>query len=543
MKTILIVDDINVNLKILEVLLTRNGYAVLSATSAENALILLQEHPCDLIISDIQMPEIDGFQLCRLCQLDETLRDIPFVFYTSTQDIKHTRQQARKVGARAVVIKPADPARLLKTIGIVLAKEKARVKVRQQDGRDALSGSLCTGSNDILLRNGAPALKDRFVNRLLENVPGIVWTLDAAGDFTFVSPAVERLTGFSAGRVQHMGHSGWVDRIHSSDKKCVQTAFNRMFKLREPLDIVYRFKCRDSRFIWFQEKAEIFYRNESDGCSRVDGLTTDITARMKDQDRRISLKEQEVITVFSKGISHDLDNLLNGITDYLQLSALKSATSRDRERFLENALKISRRALALNRDISLLSTMDRPVEKNSSFPRVLAWVVRSMLEVRGIEYRLDMPEAVWPCRVNTRLMTRVLELVLVNACDAVARKNGGFIGVTLENLQIDETGPAGHPEVHGIHSVPGRYVQAVIRDNGHGIDASNLCQVFYPYFSSKPRDMTQGVGLSLAVARVIVLRHGGVMGATSDTGRGTQIIIRLPVETEGIRHENRLDRG
>ncbi len=99
MKTILIVDDIKVNLKVLEVLLTRNGYAVLSSMSAEKALFLLQERSCDLIISDIQMPEMDGIQFCRLCQLDEN-SGTSLYFYSSIQNIDQTRQLAQKVGAR-----------------------------------------------------------------------------------------------------------------------------------------------------------------------------------------------------------------------------------------------------------------------------------------------------------------------------------------------------------------------------------------------------------------------------------------------------------
>ncbi|MFN2436034.1 MAG: response regulator, partial [Desulfotignum sp.] len=172
MKTILIVDDIKVNLKILEVLLTRNGYEVLSAESAQDALLMLQKHPCDLVLSDIQMPEIDGFQFCRLCQLDETLWHIPFVFYTATQDITHTRHQARKVGARAVVIKPAEPARLLKTIGMVLAREQSRGKPRQQEAR---------GSGDFSCRTPAPVRQGRRADQVLGNMPGMVWTLEAGG--------------------------------------------------------------------------------------------------------------------------------------------------------------------------------------------------------------------------------------------------------------------------------------------------------------------------------------------------------------------------
>jgi CheY-like chemotaxis protein len=192
MKKILIVDDIKVNLKVLEVLLTRNGYAVLSAMSAAKALILLQEHPCDLIISDIQMPEMDGFQFCRLCQLDEKLKSIPFIFYSSARDGKQIRQQARKVGAYTVVRKPADPAGLLKTIDIVL--------------------------KDAMNRTMASSGRKRGYNRRTDPVPGAVrWTLDANGDFTNISPAVARLTGFSVDHIQEMGKSGWLDRVHPSN--------------------------------------------------------------------------------------------------------------------------------------------------------------------------------------------------------------------------------------------------------------------------------------------------------------------------------------
>ncbi len=544
MKTILIVDDIKVNLKVLEVLLSRNGYAVLPALSAEKALVLLQDHPCDLIISDIQMPEMDGFQFCRLCQHDEQLRRIPFIFYSSARDEKQIRHQARKVGALAVVRKPADPARLLKTIDKVLSGPTSRFR-KEQTAADTAPVTARRGEAD---RFAPPSWisggrdPERWVSRILDNVPGIVWTLDDKGNIIYVSPAVERLTGFSPSRTREMGKSGWLNRIHPSDEKNVRTAFKRLFQERVPLDIVYRFECRDSRFVWFQEKAGAPLKNETDGTIRVDGVTLDISARVQAQACQMTGREQAVIHTFSQGISHDLDNLLTGIADYLQLSARTSSDSRDRDRFLANALKISRRALALNRDISLLSTQDEPVRKNSLFTRAVARVVRSLLEGSDIQYRVDMPRGLWPCRVDTRLMARALEHVLVNACEAVAGKKDGLISVVLQNRSVG-TGPDDIGSFSGTRMTPGRYVQAVIRDNGCGMDEESLGQIFDPYYSSKPKGMKNGIGLGLAVTRVIVLRHGGGMAVESRKHHGTKLTLFLPAEAEEAWYEDRFDRG
>jgi signal transduction histidine kinase len=174
---------------------------------------------------------------------------------------------------------------------------------------------------------------------------------------------------------------------------------------------------------------------------------------------------------------------------------------------------------------------------------VVARVARSLLDGSDVQYRVNMPRGLWPCRVDTRLMARALEAVLVNACEAVAHKTDRLIDVTLKNLVIDENGPVEAPGILDIHLRPGRYVQAVIRDNGSGIDEPSLHRIFYPYFSLKPRDMKKGVGLGLAICRVIVLRHGGGMAVESRKNHGTKMKIILPAETEETGYENRFDRG
>jgi putative nucleotidyltransferase with HDIG domain len=118
---ILIVDDAVVNLYVLETLLKGSGYEVASAGDGSEALAYLWANPCDLIISDILMPRMDGFQLCRECKRDPVLREIPFVFYTATYTEPKDQEFALSLGADRFIVKPMAPKELLKIIGEAIA--------------------------------------------------------------------------------------------------------------------------------------------------------------------------------------------------------------------------------------------------------------------------------------------------------------------------------------------------------------------------------------------------------------------------------------
>ena len=113
---ILIVDDNKVNLYLLEILLTKKGYEVKSTLNGAEALKKLRSEQFDLIISDILMPVMDGFQLCREVKGDDDLKDIPFVFYTSTYTDEKDKNFALKLGASKFLRKPTEPD---KFIGII----------------------------------------------------------------------------------------------------------------------------------------------------------------------------------------------------------------------------------------------------------------------------------------------------------------------------------------------------------------------------------------------------------------------------------------
>lgn len=124
MKKILIVDDMEENLYMLESLLTGSGHEVITSKNGVEALERLKNHSFDLIISDILMPVMDGFQLCRKCKSNDTTKSIPFIFYTATYTDKKDEQFALSLGAARFVVKPVEPTDLMEIIESTLKDYK-----------------------------------------------------------------------------------------------------------------------------------------------------------------------------------------------------------------------------------------------------------------------------------------------------------------------------------------------------------------------------------------------------------------------------------
>lgn len=123
---ILIVEDKPENLYLLQVLLNTNGFKTIPAKNGAEALGLMRNTIPDLIISDILMPVMDGFTLCRECKKDELLKNIPFFFYTATYTDIKDEEYALGLGADRFILKPQEPDVFLKIINDFLEEAKGK---------------------------------------------------------------------------------------------------------------------------------------------------------------------------------------------------------------------------------------------------------------------------------------------------------------------------------------------------------------------------------------------------------------------------------
>jgi len=130
--TILIVDDIPENLYILNRILTDKGYTVRPARNGEIALKFIQTNLPDIILLDIKMPEIDGFEVCSRLKKDKRTSDIPVIFISALNDINE-KIKGFKAGAVDYITKPFDSDELLARVRSQMICQNLKKRLKEQN--------------------------------------------------------------------------------------------------------------------------------------------------------------------------------------------------------------------------------------------------------------------------------------------------------------------------------------------------------------------------------------------------------------------------
>lgn len=217
MTRVLIADDNAQNLYLLESILVGNGFEVESARNGAETLEAAARTPPDLVIADILMPTMDGFELCRRWRADERFRHIPFIFYTATYTDTRDERFALSLGADRFVIKPQPPTILMEIVRTVLDEARqgcsdalARGAVPQEAEVEVLREY-----SDVLFRKLEKKVRqleeevaehrrvqeelraqEQFLDMVVENIPDMIFVKDARDlRFVRVNRAGEELLG------------------------------------------------------------------------------------------------------------------------------------------------------------------------------------------------------------------------------------------------------------------------------------------------------------------------------------------------------------
>lgn len=132
LKDILIVDDTAANLKLLASLLSAHGYKVRPASSGSIALRSVESKLPDLVLLDIRMPEMDGFEVCKRLKSDERTKDIPVIFISAMDDVED-KMKAFSVGGIDYVTKPFEPEEVLARINTHLTIRTLQKDMKEQN--------------------------------------------------------------------------------------------------------------------------------------------------------------------------------------------------------------------------------------------------------------------------------------------------------------------------------------------------------------------------------------------------------------------------
>jgi len=128
---ILLVDDTEANLRVLGPLLRAEGWAVAAATRGEQALKIIAQRRPDLVLLDVMMPEMDGFEVCRRLRADPSLRDLPVLFITALTEEEDIVRGFRE-GGHDYIAKPFRQAELVARVRTHLALQQATAKAKKQ---------------------------------------------------------------------------------------------------------------------------------------------------------------------------------------------------------------------------------------------------------------------------------------------------------------------------------------------------------------------------------------------------------------------------
>jgi PAS domain S-box-containing protein/putative nucleotidyltransferase with HDIG domain len=203
---VLIVDDDDTNIYLLKNQLESQGFDVVAAKDGREALETARADPPDLIVSDILMPVMDGYTLCREWKSDERLRKIPFVFYTATYTEPKDEKFALGLGASRFLLKPQEPGLLMEILNRVLEENSGDRRVEAKPLGEEME--FFRRHNEILFRKLEKKMVDlERVNREIRaveemyrlsfgNVTDVVYTIDNDLHVLSMSPSIETHLGF-----------------------------------------------------------------------------------------------------------------------------------------------------------------------------------------------------------------------------------------------------------------------------------------------------------------------------------------------------------
>jgi CheY-like chemotaxis protein len=232
----------------------------------------------------------------------------------------------------------------------------------------------------------------------------------------------------------------------------------------------------------------------------------------------------EAIGTLAGGIAHDFNNILGIILGYIEMSLLDASGNSSLRTNLEHIRKATHRATDLVKQILAFS---RKSEQERMALQLIPIIKESLKLLRAsLPSTIEIRQKFGLTTGEDRVMADPTQIhqVLMNLCGNAShamRENGGVLEISLSArvLRVEETESIGE-------LIPGKYIEAIIRDTGHGIAPAIIDRIFEPYFTTK--GLGEGTGLGLSVVHGIVKSHGGSITVESELGKGTEFRILLP---------------
>jgi PAS domain S-box-containing protein len=537
MYQLLIVEDSPTQAELLRATLEDAGFAALVARDAEAALALLESHTVDLVISDIVMPGISGYELCRRIKSSEQHGQIP-VMLLSTLNEPMDIIRGLESGADNFLTKPYKPEQVVSRARTILQNRSLRTRSAVFGVEISFLGKTFTITSekeqilDLLISTfedtvqanrelqrhrselaaakikleeyahaleGRVALSEEKFRGFLTASPDAVIVVDEAQRIVLASERAEALFGYTPDELLGQPFSMLIAESH---------------------DVV-----PGGPELWGRRKdgAEFPIETSQSAHATPDGAVV-ITA-VRDVTERAQMEEQlrhahriDAMGQLTGGLAHDFNNLLGVIIGNLDVIASRKVPGV--EAFVENALEAADRGATLVRQL-LAFARKQPLQPERIDVQERSLKTVNLLEsVLGgqitIQHHVD-PDTLPIIADRSQLEAAILNLA-VNARDAMT--GGGTLTIECTNVELDAEYASSRVDVK-----PGKYVMIAVSDTGCGMPLEMQAKVFEPFFTTKG---AQGTGLGLSQVFGFAKQSGGHVSVYSEVGIGTTFRLYLP---------------
>ncbi len=507
---ILIVDDRPENLLALENLLEDPGLNIVKAGSGNEALSLTFDHDFALVLLDVQMPVMDGFETAELLRSRQKTRHIPIIFVTAiSKEARHVFR-GYESGAVDYLFKPIDPQVLVGKVRIFVELHEQKLAVDRTARRLKKTVDRLKSSEESLRRS------EEKYRLLVENANDAVMILQD-DRLRFHNRKTEEITGYPG---DELARKPLFDLIHPDDRAMVSE--NLHLSLQEAMSSkIYSFRimARKGDIVW-GEVNSVPIRWEDRPA--VLCFVRDISQQRKLEAHLQQAQKMEAIGTLAGGIAHDFNNILGVIIGYSEMAVQDIEDTELVAHNLDQVLKASHRAKELVQQILTFSHKNDLEHK----PVILNPIVKENLKM----LRASLPKTI---EIRERITSEMLILmsnptqihqILMNLCTNAAHAMDDTGGVMEVILQPWELSREDEDPDHDLP--PGEYVKLTVRDTGHGMTPEIIQKIFDPYFTTKP--VGKGTGMGLAVVHGIVQSHKGSIAVSSSPAQGTTFDITFP---------------
>jgi two-component system cell cycle sensor histidine kinase/response regulator CckA len=539
MATVLLVDDRAVSREVARAALDLGGHLVIEARDGRQALILAQTSRPDIVLTDVLMPGMDGYQFVRELRSHPCTADIPVVFYTAAYRADEAQPLAAVSGVSGIIPKDAPPQVLLDAIARALNDKPAPATLAEADF-DVKHASTVNAK----LLEKVQALDEseaRFAAMAQASPVGIAIT-DPNGQATYVNPRLSEITQAPAAGL--LGE-GWQQCLGDDQREAFRTVPGFLPPSLDGQRHQAHLALPGGRERWLA----VLIRPVRDTEQTVTGFVAvidDVTAVVEaDERRRAEEHEREneqrrraaarfdSLARMAGGTAHDFNNLLYVIMTFGEFvrEAVTGATgapltekqAHDIIRDLDEIQRAGQRAAHLTGQ--LLTFGGREVVKPAVVDiNALIREVRDMISGtigQHITITTQLDPDLGHVLADAGQLRQVLLNLAVNARDAMP--NGGSLHLETTNIPAGTGGPAA--------SLPaGDCVHITVTDTGRGMPPAVAAQAMEPFFTTKPSGL--GTGLGLATSYGTIKQAGGELTIDSVPGRGTTMHMYLPATSQ-----------